>query len=62
MGGMLTVGFFAVAFLLLFYHDAEWLPDSLKSILKKLGIWVWGLILVATIIGAILTPPWARYS
>jgi|LauGreDrversion4_2_1035121.scaffolds.fasta_scaffold2117379_2 hypothetical protein len=62
MAGMLTIGFFAFAFLLLFYHDAEWIPESMKPILKTLGIWMWGLILVGMVIGAILTPPWARYS
>ena len=62
MAGFVTVGFFALAILLMFIHDAPWVPESMRGILKTIAVWMWGLIFVGMVIGAILTPPWHRYS
>ena len=62
MGGFVAVGIFAAAILLMFIHDASWVPESMRRPLKNLAMFLWGLIIIGMVIGAIFTPPWHNYS
>ena len=62
MIGKFVIGLFITALLLMFIYDAQWIPESLRGILKTISMWAWGLVLAAIAIQAILTPPWLRYS
>ena len=62
MIGKFVIGLFIAALLLMFIYDAQWVPKSIRGILKTISMWAWGLVLVAIAIQAILTPPWLKYS